>query len=168
MHRERGQLNVIWLSWSWLTTGSPSSSCEMIILRITVVAKLWVCLGIFTTALKNNKIRQILGKIPHLTSTFRCLLFDCLLRWKEPILAIYLFWGFSTYIRKVQGCTLHFRSLDPRWMCLDSALDLWPLSHFELGFFASRIERSEMECAALGFLKWHEIYSFISLVCWGM
>ena len=34
-------------------------------------------------------------------------------------------------------------------MCLDSALDLTPLGHFELGFFASRIGRSEMECAAL-------------------
>ena len=167
MHRERGQLNVIWLSWSWLTTGSPSSSCEMIILRITVVAKLWVCLGIFTTALKNNKIRQILAKIPHLTSTLRCLLFDCLLRWKEPILAIYLFWGFSTYIRKARAAH-HFRSPDLRWMCLDSALDLWPLSHFSLGFFASRIGRSEMECAALGFWKWRDIYSFMSLVCWGM
>ena len=36
-------------------------------------------------------------------------------------------------------------------MCLDSALDLWPPGHFELGFFASRIRRSEMECSALGF-----------------
>ena len=33
-------------------------------------------------------------------------------------------------------------------MCLDFAMDL---SHFELGFFAFRIGRLEMECAALGF-----------------
>ena len=41
-------------------------------------------------------------------------------------------------------------------MCLDSALDLWPPGHFELGFFASRIRRSEMECSALGFsyVRW--------------
>ena len=36
-------------------------------------------------------------------------------------------------------------------MYLDSALDFWPPSHFALGFFASRIGRSEMECSALGF-----------------
>ena len=36
-------------------------------------------------------------------------------------------------------------------MCLDFAMDLWPPSHFELGCFAFRIGRLEMECAALGF-----------------
>ena len=40
------------------------------------------------------------------------------------------------------------------YMCVESALDLWPLGHCELGFFASRIGRSEMECAALGFLMY--------------
>ena len=38
-----------------------------------------------------------------------------------------------------------------QYMCLDSALDLWPRGHFALGFFAIRIGRSEMECSALGF-----------------
>ena len=38
-----------------------------------------------------------------------------------------------------------------QYMCLESALDLWPLGHCELGFFAFRIGRSEMKCAALGF-----------------
>ena len=38
-----------------------------------------------------------------------------------------------------------------QYMCLDSALDLWSPGHFELGFFASRLRRSEMECSALGF-----------------
>ena len=38
-------------------------------------------------------------------------------------------------------------------MCLDSALDLWPPGHFALEFFASQIERSEMECSALGFSR---------------
>ena len=38
-----------------------------------------------------------------------------------------------------------------QYMCLDSALDLWAPVHFELGFFASRNRRSEMECSALGF-----------------
>ena len=36
-------------------------------------------------------------------------------------------------------------------MCLDSSLDLRPPGHFELGFFAFRIGRSEMENAALSF-----------------
>ena len=38
-----------------------------------------------------------------------------------------------------------------QYICLDSALDLWPPGHFALGFFASGIERSEMEVSALGF-----------------
>ena len=38
-----------------------------------------------------------------------------------------------------------------QYVCLDSALDLWPSAHFELGVFATPIGRSEMECAALGF-----------------
>ena len=40
-----------------------------------------------------------------------------------------------------------------QYMCLDSALDLWPPGHFALEFFASQIERSEMECSALGFSR---------------
>ena len=35
--------------------------------------------------------------------------------------------------------------------CLDFVLDLWPVDHFELGFFASRKGPSELECAALSF-----------------
>ena len=38
-----------------------------------------------------------------------------------------------------------------QYMCLDSALDLWPPGHFEVGFFASQIGRLEIECSALGF-----------------
>ena len=38
-----------------------------------------------------------------------------------------------------------------QYMCLGSALDLWPLGQFELGFFASWNGRSKMECAALSF-----------------
>ena len=55
---------------SMSTTGSPSSSCEMIILRNNshgVIIR--VCMGIFTAALRNKIIRQILKKKPHLTST---------------------------------------------------------------------------------------------------
>ena len=41
--------------------------------------------------------------------------------------------------------------MKPKYMCLDSALDLWPPGHFALEFFASRIGRSEMECSDVGF-----------------
>ena len=46
-----------------LGTGGPSSSCEMIILRNNGHGGIIrVCMGIFTTALRNKKIRQILKK----------------------------------------------------------------------------------------------------------
>ena len=41
-----------------------------------------------------------------------------------------------------------------KYMCLDSALDLWPSSHFELEFLTSRIGRSKLECAALACLMY--------------
>ena len=44
-------------------TGGPSSSCEMIILRNNSHGGIIrVCMEIFTTALRNKKIRQILKK----------------------------------------------------------------------------------------------------------
>ena len=44
-------------------TGGPSSSCEMITLRNNSHGGIIrVCMGIFTTALRNKKIRQILNK----------------------------------------------------------------------------------------------------------
>ena len=44
-------------------TGGPSSSCEMIILRNNGYGGIIrVCIGIFTSALRNKKIRQILKK----------------------------------------------------------------------------------------------------------
>ena len=44
-------------------TGGPSSSCEMIILRNNGHGGIIrVCMGIFTTALRNKTIRQILNK----------------------------------------------------------------------------------------------------------
>ena len=39
-----------------------------------------------------------------------------------------------------------------QYMCFDSALDLWPPGHFKLGFFASRIGRSDMEVCDIGLL----------------
>ena len=47
------------------STGRPSSSCEMIILRNKSNGKIiWVCMGIFTTAFRNKKntYSQILTK----------------------------------------------------------------------------------------------------------
>ena len=64
-----------------LCTGGPgSSSCEMIILHNNGHGGIIrVCIGIFTTALKDKKIHQILKKKPYLTSTAYCLLCDRLL-----------------------------------------------------------------------------------------
>ena len=52
--------------------------------------------------------------------------------------------------------SLYWIEMKLQYMYLDSALDLWPPGHFALGFFASRIERSEMKCSALGFsyVRW--------------
>ena len=41
-------------------------------------------------------------------------------------------------------------------MCWDSASDLWPPGHFALEFFASQIERSDMECQPWAFLMYVE------------
>ena len=44
-------------------TGGPSSNCEVIILCNDSHGEIIrVCMGIFTTALRNKKIRQILNK----------------------------------------------------------------------------------------------------------
>ena len=44
-------------------TGNPSSSCEMIILRNNSCGGIIRdCMGIFTTALRNKKVHQILKK----------------------------------------------------------------------------------------------------------
>ena len=72
-----------------------------------------VCMGIFTTTLGNKKIGQILTKIPHLTSTVHCLLSDRLLRWREPILASYLFRGFlRTQEKRFSNRFLQYRDPD--------------------------------------------------------
>ena len=54
-----------------------------------------------------------------------------------------------------------------QYMCLDSALDLWPPGHFALEFFASQIGRSEMECSALGFsyVRWKPRNGQLAKMC---
>ena len=47
--------------------------------------------------------------------------------------------------------SLYWIEIKLQYMYLDSASDLWPPGHFALGFFASRIGRSEMKFSALGF-----------------
>ena len=69
-------------SWPHISyTGSPSSSCEIIILRNNSHGEIMR----ITTALRNKKNVKFLQKKHHLTSTVHCLLSDCLLRWREPI-----------------------------------------------------------------------------------
>ena len=75
--------------------GGLSSSCEMIILRHNSYGGIMrVCMGIFTTALRNKKKSNSQLKILHLTSTEYRLLSDRLLRWRKPSLASYPFRGF--------------------------------------------------------------------------
>ena len=75
------------------TTGGPSSSCIMIILRNKIhseIIRVWR--KIFTTAPIKNTVKFSIT-IPHLTSTEHRLSPDRLLCWKEAILASYSFLG---------------------------------------------------------------------------
>ena len=64
----------------------------------------------FTTALRNKIIRQILKKKPHLTSTAYRLLSDRLLWWKERILASCPFRGFQRSYDIVRGQRLYVKA----------------------------------------------------------
>ena len=82
---------------SMSTTGGPSSSCEMIILRNNSHGGIIrVCMGIFTAALRNKIIRQILKKIPHLLHS-----------WSLGRLCVYL-WGLweQEYLQECKECEI--------------------------------------------------------------
>ena len=99
---------------SW-RTGGPSSSCEMIILRNNSHGGIIrVCMGIFTTALRYKIIRQILKKntSPYFHSV--SLVIWPLTLMKRTHFSELSISRFSTFIRKAQGWTLHFRTPDPR------------------------------------------------------
>ena len=113
------QAAVVLISWFQFSadtvTGGLSSSCEMIILRNNSHGGIIrVCMGIFTTALRNKKIRQILKKCtsPYFHSVL--LVIWPLTLMKRAHLSELFISRFSTYIRKAQGWTLHFRTPDPR------------------------------------------------------
>ena len=55
-----------------------------------------------------------------------------------------------------------------QYMCLDSALDLWPPGHFELGFSASRIRRSEMGVQPWAFLMCVENLEMNNSLKWAL
>ena len=96
-------------------TGGLSSSCEMIILRNNSHGGIIrVCMGIFTTAQRNKKIRQILktNTSPYFHSVLLVIwLLTLIKRTHFSKLSIS---RFSTYTRKGQGWTLHFRTPDLR------------------------------------------------------
>ena len=78
--------------WIARAIGSPSSSCEMILLRNNSHGGIIrICMGIFTTTLRNKKIRQIFNKNTSPYST----VYRLLTWWKEPILASCSFRGFQ-------------------------------------------------------------------------
>ena len=98
-----------------LSTGGPSSSCKMIILRNNSHGGIIrVCMGIFTAALRNKIIRQILKKntSPYFYSV--TLVIWPLTLMKRTHFSELSISTFSTFIRKAQGWTLHFRTPDPR------------------------------------------------------
>ena len=85
-------------------TGGPSSSCEKIILHNNSHG--WivrVCMRMFTTALRNKTIRQILNEnnSPYFHSV-------SLVIWPFTLMKS------THYIRKAQAWTLHFRTPNPR------------------------------------------------------
>ena len=82
-------------------TGSPSLSCEMIILQNNSHSEIIrVRMRIFTTALRNKKISQILNENTSPYSTVHRLLSDHLLWWREPLFSELSISKFSTHIRK--------------------------------------------------------------------
>ena len=108
-------LRATWTIFSLYTTGGPSSSCEMIILRNNSHGGIIrVCVGIFTAALRNKIIRQILKKntSPYFYSV--TLVIWPLTLMKRTHFSELSISTFSTFIRKAQGWTLHFRTPDPR------------------------------------------------------
>ena len=101
--------------------------CEMIILHNNSHGGIIrVCIGIFTTALRNKKIHQILKKVPHLTSTAYCLLSDRLLWWKERILASFTFRGFQRTSEKPKAEHSIFER--PIWEAKNPSAK-WPGGH---------------------------------------
>ena len=67
----------------------------MIILRNKGHGEIFrVCMGLFTTSIRNKNISQIFNKNTSPTSTACSLLSDRLLSWKEPISLSYPFLGF--------------------------------------------------------------------------
>ena len=105
-----GLLAVIQQKTAVLSTGGPSSSCKMIILRNKshgVIIR--VCMGIFKTALRNKKYSQILNK--NATLYFRS---ASLANWPLTMSKRTHFGGlsisrFTACIRKAQGCTRSIR-----------------------------------------------------------
>ena len=98
-----------------VTTGGPSSSCDMIILHNNSHGGIIrVCMRIFTTALRNKTIRQILNKntSPYFHSV--SLVIWPLSLVKRTHFSELSISRFSTFIRKAQGWRFHFRTPDPR------------------------------------------------------
>ena len=74
--------------------------------------------------------------------------------WKRGEVFFLRIWRIFLFLRALVNIPIQTPIIPP-WPLLRkmiiSQLELGPPGHFELGFFASRIRRSEMECSALGF-----------------
>ena len=132
------------------TTGGPSSSCEMIILRNNSHGGIIrVCMGIFTTALGNKKNTSNYQKN---TSPFFysvSLVIWPLTLMKRANFSELFVSKFSTYIRKAQGWTLHFRTPDPRSKIFSES----PTTLVVLGFYHKKNSFTPINMAELHALK---------------
>ena len=121
---------------TYIGKARPSSSGEMIILRNNSQGEvIRVCIGIFTTALRNKKYVKFSIKISHLSYTAYHLISDRLLSWKEPILASCPFRGFPHTLK----CRIDGQFHDCYWLLSATIFNL-TLRSYEwrraLGIFA--------------------------------
>ena len=95
------RIDPVFLEFTYQITGGPSSSWEMM-RNNSQGGIIRVCMGIFTTALRNKKIRQILKKkyltlLPQCIACYLTAYFDE----KNPFSDLFIS-RFSTYIRKAK------------------------------------------------------------------
>ena len=114
------RIDPVFLEFPYQITGGPSSSCEMIILRNNSHGGIIrVCMGIFTTALRNKKIRQILKKntSPYFHSV--SLVIWPLTLMKRTHFSDLFISRFSKYIRKAKKSQTYFPPRKQRCVMAD-------------------------------------------------
>ena len=132
--REKQPIAETFISFD-LDTGGPSSSCEMIILRSNSHGGIIrVCMGIFMTALRNKKIRQILKKkyltlLPQRIACYLTAYFDE----KSPFERVVHFEVFNVHKKSPDNMFISSwpfpRSTNPTSLCLPPTVDISRFSY---------------------------------------